>query len=65
MLRVVRALTVVPGRAGSGAVRAVPDPQVGDGEALIDVVRVGCGTEAETRRASCRAIRPRSRRWWR
>jgi threonine dehydrogenase-like Zn-dependent dehydrogenase len=44
----VRALTVVPGRAGSGAVRDVPEPILSDGEVLIDVVRVGvCGTDAD------------------
>jgi threonine dehydrogenase-like Zn-dependent dehydrogenase len=43
----VRALTVVPGRAGSGAVRDVPDPTPSDGEVLVEVVRVGlCGTDA-------------------
>ena len=47
----VRALTVVPGRAGSGAVRVVPEPHVADGEVLVDVVRVGlCGTDAEIER---------------
>jgi len=47
----VRALTVVPGRAGSGAVRDVPDPTPRDGELLVDVVRVGlCGTDAEIER---------------
>jgi glucose 1-dehydrogenase len=47
----VRALTVVPGRAGSGGVRDVADPHVGDGEVLVDVVRVGlCGTDAEIER---------------
>ena len=47
----MRALTVVPGRAGSGAVRDVPEPQVADGEVLVDVVRVGlCGTDAEIER---------------
>ena len=47
----VRALTVVPGRAGSGAVRVVPEPLVADGDVLVDVVRVGlCGTDAEIER---------------
>ncbi len=46
----MRALTVVPGRAGSGAVRDVPDP-VADGLVSVDVVRVGlCGTDAEIER---------------
>ncbi|HEV8229405.1 MAG TPA: glucose 1-dehydrogenase [Candidatus Limnocylindria bacterium] len=47
----MRALTVVPGRAGSGAVRDVPDPLATGGEVLVDVVRVGlCGTDAEIER---------------
>lgn len=41
----------MPGRAGSGAVRDVPDPVPADGEVLVDVVRVGlCGTDAEIER---------------
>jgi len=32
----VRALTVQPGRAGSGAVRLVPDPEPAEGEVLVD-----------------------------
>ncbi len=51
MLRAMRALTVVPGRAGSGAVRDVPDAIAADGEVPVDVVRVGlCGTDAEIER---------------
>lgn len=47
----MRALTVVPGRAGSGAVRVVPDPLPAEDEVLVDVVRVGlCGTDAEIER---------------
>ena len=47
----MRALTVVPGRAGSGAVREVPEPEVAEGAVLVDVVRVGlCGTDAEIER---------------
>lgn len=47
----VRALAVVPGRAGSGAVRVVPEPHIAEGEVLVDVVRVGlCGTDAEIER---------------
>ena len=47
----MRALTVQPGRAGSGAVRVVPDPEPAEGEVLVDVVRVGlCGTDAEIER---------------
>lgn len=41
----------MPGRAGSGAVRDVPEPHIADGEVLVDVVRVGlCGTDAEIER---------------
>ena len=44
----MRALTVIPGKAGSGAVREVPDPVPRDGEVLVDVVRVGIdGTDIE------------------
>ena len=47
----MRALTVVPGRAGSGAVRDVPEPPLAEGEVLVDVVRIGlCGTDAEIER---------------
>lgn len=41
----------MPGRAGSGAVRDVPDATPTDDEVLVDVVRVGlCGTDAEIAR---------------
>ena len=41
----------MPRRAGSGAVRDVPDPLVSDGDVLVDVVRVGlCGTDADIER---------------
>jgi threonine dehydrogenase-like Zn-dependent dehydrogenase len=44
----VRALTVVPGRAGSLAVVEVDDPRPGDGEVLVDGLAVGiCGTDKE------------------
>ena len=47
----MRALTVVPGRAGSGAVRNVVEPLVSKGDVLVNVVRVGlCGTDAEIER---------------
>ncbi len=47
----MRALTVIPGRAGSGAVRDVPDPVADDALVPVDVVRVGlCGTDAEIER---------------
>ncbi|MGI5324130.1 glucose 1-dehydrogenase [Actinomadura nitritigenes] len=44
----MRALTVVPGRKDSLAVRDVPDPEPGDGELLVDGLAVGvCGTDRE------------------
>ena len=47
----MHALTVVPGRAGSCAVRDVPEPLIAEGEVLVDVERVGlCGTDAEIER---------------
>lgn len=47
----MRALTVVPGRAGSGAVRDLPGPAAADDLVPVDVVRVGlCGTDAEIER---------------
>src|ERR671937_1103052 len=47
----VRALTVIPGKEGTGAVRDVADPRVRDGEALIEVIRVGIdGTDSDIAR---------------
>ncbi|RZS87307.1 threonine dehydrogenase-like Zn-dependent dehydrogenase [Motilibacter rhizosphaerae] len=44
----MRALTVVPGTAGSVGVTEVPDPQPGEGELLVDGLAVGiCGTDKE------------------
>ncbi len=44
----LRALTVVPGVAGSVAVSDVPDPVPGPGELLVDGLAVGiCGTDRE------------------
>ena len=44
----MRALTVVPGTAGSVAVRDVPEPAPGPGELLVEGVAVGiCGTDRE------------------
>jgi len=47
----MKALTVIPGKPGSGAVRDVPDPVAHDDEVMVEVVRVGlCGTDAEIER---------------
>src|SRR5438093_1529747 len=47
----VRALTVIPSKEGSGAVRDVADPEAGDGEVLVDVIRVGIdGTDSDIAR---------------
>jgi threonine dehydrogenase-like Zn-dependent dehydrogenase len=44
----MRAITVVPGEAGSAELAEVPDPEPGPGELLIEVVRLGvCGTDRE------------------
>lgn len=44
----MRALTVVPGRAGSVSVEDVPDPVAGPDELVVDGVAVGiCGTDHE------------------
>ena len=44
----MRALTVLPGKAGSLELVDVPEPQPRDGEVLVDVVAVGvCGTDVE------------------
>ncbi len=44
----MRALTVVPQKAGSLELSEVPEPTPADGDVLVDVVGVGvCGTDAE------------------
>ncbi|NUT41837.1 MAG: alcohol dehydrogenase catalytic domain-containing protein, partial [Thermoactinospora sp.] len=44
----MRALTVVPGTAGSLAVTDVPDPEPGDTRLLVDAIALGvCGTDRE------------------
>jgi threonine dehydrogenase-like Zn-dependent dehydrogenase len=44
----MRALTLVPGRAGSGAVVDMPEPPESDGPVLVRTLAVGvCGTDAE------------------
>jgi threonine dehydrogenase-like Zn-dependent dehydrogenase len=45
---IVRALTVIPLKAGSAAVVDMPDPEPGPGELLVDGIAVGvCGTDRE------------------
>ncbi|HEY7625264.1 MAG TPA: glucose 1-dehydrogenase [Candidatus Limnocylindria bacterium] len=47
----MRALTVVPRKSDSGAVRDVADPVPGDDEVVVDVIRVGLdGTDADIAR---------------
>ena len=44
----MRALTVIPGQAGSAAVVEMPDPEPGAGELLVEGLALGvCGTDAE------------------
>jgi glucose 1-dehydrogenase len=44
----MRAVVVTPGKAGSGRLEDVPDPQPGPDEALVEVLEVGvCGTDLE------------------
>ena len=44
----MRALTVVPLRAGSAAVTDMPEPELGPGELLVEGVALGvCGTDRE------------------
>ncbi|HZQ29374.1 MAG TPA: glucose 1-dehydrogenase [Acidimicrobiales bacterium] len=44
----MRALTVVPGQAGSAQVRDVPEPDPGEGSVLVKGLAMGvCGTDAE------------------
>jgi threonine dehydrogenase-like Zn-dependent dehydrogenase len=45
---VVRALTVVPGKAGSADLSELPEPAADEGDVLVDVIGVGiCGTDIE------------------
>ena len=51
----MRALTVIPGRAGSGAVVEMPEPPVQDGPVLVRTLAIGvCGTDREI---VCRRLR--------
>lgn len=44
----MRALTVLPGRSGSGRVEDWPEPDAGDGPVLVSTLAVGiCGTDRE------------------
>ena len=44
----MRALTVVPLKAGTAAVTEMPEPEAGDGELLVDGLALGvCGTDIE------------------
>jgi glucose 1-dehydrogenase len=44
----MRAITVVPGQAGSAELSELPEPEPGPGELLVEVVRIGvCGTDRE------------------
>ena len=44
----MRALTVIPGKAGSAAVLDVPEPPASDGSVLVETLLVGvCGTDLE------------------
>ena len=46
--RLVRALTVIPGVAGSTSVTAVGEPPEADGQMLVETMAVGiCGTDIE------------------
>jgi threonine dehydrogenase-like Zn-dependent dehydrogenase len=44
----MKALTVVPGKAGSGKIEEIPEPPESDGAVLVETVAVGvCGTDVE------------------
>jgi glucose 1-dehydrogenase len=44
----VRALTVIPGKAGSTRLVEVPEPPAGDGPVLVETLAIGvCGTDIE------------------
>ena len=44
----MKAITTTPGVSNSLAIKDVPDPQIGEEEVLVEVVRVGvCGTDLE------------------
>jgi threonine dehydrogenase-like Zn-dependent dehydrogenase len=59
----MRALTCVPGRAGTVAVTDLPEPEPGEGELLVDGLAVGmCGTDREIASAEYGAPPPGERR---
>jgi threonine dehydrogenase-like Zn-dependent dehydrogenase len=44
----MRAMTVIPGQAGSAELTEIPEPEAKDGELLVEPVRLGvCGTDRE------------------
>jgi glucose 1-dehydrogenase len=44
----MRALTVIPGQAGSARLEEVPEPPVADGPVLVETLTVGvCGTDLD------------------
>ena len=44
----MRALTVVPGQAGTAQLTELPDPRPGPGELLVEGLALGvCGTDRE------------------
>jgi threonine dehydrogenase-like Zn-dependent dehydrogenase len=44
----MRALTVIPGKAGSAGLTDVPEPPESDGPVLVQTLAVGvCGTDLE------------------
>lgn len=62
--RIMRAITVVPGQAGSAQLTEVPEPPVAAGPVLVDTLVIGvCGTDAEIVAAPT-AGRPRDDRAW-
>jgi glucose 1-dehydrogenase len=44
----MRALTVIPGQAGSARLEEVPEPSAADGPVLVETLTVGvCGTDLD------------------
>ena len=58
----MRAITVVPGQAGSARLDDVPEPDPSQGAVLVEALALGiCGTDARDRRAASTAGRRRAR----